>query len=149
VIHSNRRTSDVDAGANDRQNLPLLTSVVSNGGITTIQGNLNSKPNTTYRINFYSNAAVDPSGNGKGALFFNTASVSSDGSGNATINATFPDSLPSGRVITATATDPVGNTSQFSATDSSAAYGSLQFSVSSLKESGTQIFVFAFGSCLP
>jgi hypothetical protein len=46
---------------------------------------------------------------------------------------TFPVSLPSARVITATATDPSGNTSEFSAADPTGAAGSVQFSVSSLK----------------
>src|SRR5262249_33207705 len=38
-----------------------------------------------------------------------------------------------GRVITATATDPNGNTSEFSAADSTGATGSVQFTAASLK----------------
>src|SRR6185369_5300590 len=63
---------DADTGAHNLQNFPLLTSVSSNGSSTTIQGTLNSKPATTFRIDFYSNAAGDPSGNGEGALFLDT-----------------------------------------------------------------------------
>ena len=47
---------------------------------------------------------------------------------NATINASFPVALPTGRVITATATDPNGNTSEFSAGDGTGAIGQVQFS---------------------
>ena len=59
--------ADTDVGANDLQNFPLLTSVISSGGGTSIQGTLNSTPNTTFQIDFYSNAACDASGNGEGA----------------------------------------------------------------------------------
>ena len=125
--------NDVDTGANNLQNFPVITSVMTIGGNTTIQGSLNSTPNTAFQIDFYSNAALDPSGNGEGAQFFNTTSVNTDGSGNATINVTFPVALGSGRIITATATDPNGNTSEFSAGDATGATGNLQFTASSLQ----------------
>ena len=122
---------DPDAGPNNLQNFPVLTSVTSGGGNTTIQGTLNSTANTTFHIDFYSNAAVDGSGHGEGALFFNTTQVTTNASGNATINVTFPLALPAGRVITATATSPNGNTSEFSAADATGAAGTLQFAVAS------------------
>jgi len=93
---------------------------------------LKSIPNTSFDIDFYSNAAVDPSGNGEGAQFFGTSSVSTDGNGDATFNRTFPIGLTPGRVITATATDPNGNTSEFSAADGTGAAGSVQFSTNSI-----------------
>ncbi len=124
--------NDLDTGANTLQNFPVLTSVTTGGGNTTIQGSLNSTPNQTFQIDFYSSAALDPSGNGEGALFFNTTSVNTDANGNASINVTFPMSLAAGRIITATATNSAGNTSEFSATaDGSGATGSLQFSAAS------------------
>ena len=45
---------------------------------------------------------------------------------------TVPAVLPAGRVITATATDPNGNTSEFSATNSNGAAGSVQFTVGTM-----------------
>ncbi|HEX3248169.1 MAG TPA: Calx-beta domain-containing protein [Pyrinomonadaceae bacterium] len=125
--------ADSDAGANNLQNFPVLTSVVSVGNSTTIHGSLNSTPNTTFRIDFYSNAALDPSGNGEGALFFNTTSVTTDSNGDATIDVVFPVPLAAGRVVTSTATDPNGNTSEFSAGDVASASGNAQFSVSSMR----------------
>ncbi|HZI60435.1 MAG TPA: Calx-beta domain-containing protein [Pyrinomonadaceae bacterium] len=119
--------NDPDVGANNLQNFPVINTVSSNGSSTTILGSLNSTPNTTFQIDFYSNAAVDPSGHGEGALFFSTTSVTTNASGNASIDVTFPIALPSGRVISATATDPNGNTSEFSAAPASAAAGSVQF----------------------
>lgn len=121
--------NDADNGSNNLQNFPVLTSITSVGNNTTIQGSLNSTPNTTFQIDFYTSAALDSSGNGEGAQFFNTTSVTTDGSGNATINASFPVALGTGRVVTATATDPSGNTSEFSAGDATAGAGNVQFSV--------------------
>ncbi|HEX7333951.1 MAG TPA: SBBP repeat-containing protein [Pyrinomonadaceae bacterium] len=123
---------DGDTGPNQLQNFPVITSVTSASNSTTIQGSLKSIPNTTFDVDFYSNASVDPSGNGEGAQFFGTTSVNTDGNGDGTINVTFPIGLASGRVITATATDPNGNTSEFSAADAAGAVGSLHFSVNSI-----------------
>jgi hypothetical protein len=125
-------TNDSDSGPNQRQNFPLITSVLSTSNSTTIQGSLKSIPSTTFQIDFFSNVAVDPSGNGEGAQFFNTTSVNTDANGDATINVTVPVGLAAGRVITATATDPNGNTSEFSAADSSGTVGSVQFSIGSI-----------------
>ena len=122
-------SGDPDSGGNNRQNFPVLTSVTSAANSTTIQGTLNSTPNTTFQIDFYSSAALDQSGNGEGALFLGAAAITTDGSGNATINAVLPVALGAGRVVTATATDPNGNTSEFSAGDPTLAAGSLEFSV--------------------
>ena len=122
--------TDSDFGGNNLQNFPVLTSVSSSGGSTTIQGTLKSTPNFTFDIDFYSNAALDPSGNGEGALFFGTVQVTTNGNGDATINASIPSPLPAGRVITATATSSGGNTSEFSAGDPNAGTGSVQFNFS-------------------
>ena len=123
---------DTDSGANNLQNFPVITSVLSVGSSTTVQGNLNSTPNTTFQIDLYSNAVLDPFGFGEGALFFGTTAVTTDVNGHATINVTFPMPLVTGRAITATATDPNGNTSEFSAGDVSRATGSVQFRTSSI-----------------
>src|SRR4030095_11609972 len=93
---------------------------------TTIHGSLNSTPNKTFQIAFYSNAALDPSGNGEGALVFRTTAVTTTVNGDAPINVTFPLPLETGRVLTATATDPNGNTSEFSASDLTGSAGNLE-----------------------
>ena len=125
--------SDLDSGVNNLQNFPVITGVLSSSNSTIIQGTLKSLPGITFQIDFYSNAAVDPSGNGEGAVFFGTASVNTNANGDATINATIPAGLPAGRVITATATDPNGNTSEFSAADASGTAGSVQFTATSMQ----------------
>ncbi len=126
---------DADTGPNLQQNFPVLTSVVSIGESTRIQGTLNSTPNTTFEIDFYSNAACDGSGNGEGEKVFNVFNdnhpVTTDAGGNASIDITLPRAVPAARVLTATATDPQGNTSEFSPCDASNAVGSAEFSVDS------------------
>lgn len=106
---------DADTGANQRQNFPLLNPGVSDYVTTTITGTLNSKSNTTYTLEFFASAAADPSGFGEGGRFLGTATVTTNGSGNAVINLTLPAGVGAGEVVTATATDPLGNTSEFSA----------------------------------
>jgi photosystem II stability/assembly factor-like uncharacterized protein len=119
--------SDPDTGANNRQNFPVLSSVTSNGS-TTIVGSLNSKPGTAFVIDFYVNTACDDSGSGEGAQFFDSTNVTTDANGNASINFTSTQALPAGKVLVATATDPTGNTSEFSACDATTLTGSVQFS---------------------
>ena len=118
---------DADTGPNNLQNFPVITSVVSNAGQTTISGTLNSTPNTNFNIDFYSNATCDASGNGEGGKPFGTGVVSTDGNGNVSFNVIVPSPLPVGRVITATAIDPSGNTSEFSACNASQTMGGVHF----------------------
>jgi CSLREA domain-containing protein len=104
---------DGDTGPNGLQNFPVLTSASSNGVHTIVAGTLNSTANTTFRVEFFASPSCDASGNGEGRTFLGAASVTTDGSGNANINATFP--VGSTGVLTATATDPTNDTSEFSA----------------------------------
>src|SRR5207247_1831370 len=82
---------------------------------------------TTFRIELFSNDTCDPSGYGEGSgLFtpvlggqvggnFGIVMVTTDAAGNASFGpTTFSDSYVSS-VVTATATDAAGNTSEFSA----------------------------------
>jgi hypothetical protein len=106
---------DADDGANNLQNFPVITSVTPAGGSTTIQGTLNSKAAATYDVDFYRSGVCDASGNGEGSLFVGTTSVTTNASGDASFNVTLPFALSPGQVVTATATDSSGNTSEFSA----------------------------------
>ncbi|HMB03892.1 MAG TPA: right-handed parallel beta-helix repeat-containing protein, partial [Isosphaeraceae bacterium] len=110
-----RNDSSGHAGPNHFQNFPDLTSVDASGGTTTVTGTLNSAPSTTYTIQFFANAAADPSGFGQGQQFLGQLVVTTDGSGNASFSAVLTAPLQAGRFITATATDPGNNTSEFSA----------------------------------
>ncbi len=104
---------DTDSGGNDLQNFPDLTSAVSTGGTTTVTGTLTSASSTLYRVEFFSDAG-DPSGFGEGRFFLGSMDVMTDSSGTMNFTAVLPMAAAPGRVISATATDPSGNTSEFS-----------------------------------
>jgi hypothetical protein len=106
---------DVDTGPNNLQNYPVVTSVISDGGSTHVQGSLNSTPSTTFRVEFFDNSQCDPFGNGEGQTFIGSTNVMTDASCNAPINVNLPVNVQAGHVVTATATDPNNNTSEFSA----------------------------------
>jgi CSLREA domain-containing protein len=103
-------TNDPDTGSNNLQNFPVIESVID--GVIT--GTLNSESSKTYRIEFFSNTTCDSSDHGEGARFLGATSVTTDGSGNASFTAS-PPLVSFGDFVTATATDPNGNTSEFSA----------------------------------
>ena len=121
---------DTDTGPNNLQNFPELTSVAAVAGGTRIEGTLstlNSTPEKTFLVDFYSNVAgtlrfngnpypaCDASGYGEGETYLGTTSVTIDASGTRSFSYTIFTSLAAGAVVTATATDPDGNTSEFSA----------------------------------
>ena len=104
---------DADTGANDLQNFPVIETVSSSGGMTNITGRVNSAASTTYRIEFFANDAIDPSSYGEGQIFLGFKNVTTSASGNANFTAMVPQ-IAAGQRVTATATDPNGNTSEFS-----------------------------------
>ncbi len=103
---------DADPGSNALQNYPELSLVVSSGN-TRILGSLNSTPATAFTLDFYASDNCDDSGHGEGQTYIGTASVTTNNQGDAGFYVTFPE-VPVGRAIVATATDPDGNTSEFS-----------------------------------
>ena len=99
---------DVDTGPNNLQNAPALTIVEDDQIMVT----LSSRPSTPYEVEFFSNTVCDASGFGEGEEFLASMMVTTDTMGVVTFMApvqSFPD-----RAVTATATDPEGNTSEFS-----------------------------------
>ena len=106
--------SDQDIGNNQLQNFPDLTSVTP-GASTTISGRLSSNANTTYTIDFYENSSCDPSGHGEGSAHIGSTQVTTDGAGNASWTHTVSPTVAPGGLVTTTATDPSGSTSELSA----------------------------------
>ena len=99
---------------NQLQSYPILSPAVVAGTSTTLAGTLTSAPYTTYTIQFFSNPAADPSGYGQGQTYLGSTTVTTDASGNASFTLTIDIAVPTGQVVSATATDPNGNTSEFS-----------------------------------
>jgi hypothetical protein len=106
---------DGDSGSNDLQNFPVLSSV-SYGASTTVVGLLNSTPATTFQIDFYANPACTdfPRDFIQGETYLGSTEVTTDGAGNAALDVTTLPAVASGSLISMTATDPAGNTSEFS-----------------------------------
>ncbi len=105
---------DADTGANNLQNYPVITSAPISAGVAAISGTLNSTPNTTFRIEFFAGSGCDASGFGEGRTFIGTTDKTTDANGDVSFG---PLSfiVPAGQAeITTTATDAVGNTSEFS-----------------------------------
>src|SRR5262249_52043088 len=71
-------------------------------------------PNSIFTLDFYSNTERDPSGLSEGQTYWGAGSVTTDAAGDASFNITLPVATQEGRYITATATDPMNNTSEFS-----------------------------------
>ena len=106
---------DGDTGANNLQNFPVLTSAVTGGGTITIGGTLDSAASTAFRVELFANTACDPSGHGEGETFLGAATATTDAGGIATFSVGLTKAVAAGQSITATATDPNNNTSEFSA----------------------------------
>jgi hypothetical protein len=104
----------VHAGPNNYQDFPVPASASSIAGVTTIQGTLHGAANSTFTVEFFASPSGDPSGYGQGQEFLGSASVTTDASGNANFTAVFTASIAHGWVVSATATDTNGNTSEFS-----------------------------------
>ena len=111
---------DGDVGPNNLQNFPVITSATRNGNNFFIEGTLNSTANTTFTLDFYSNPACDSSGYGEGQTYLASATVITgsncvaDFTGANRIMFTSSVTVPAGQIITSTATDLAGNTSEFS-----------------------------------
>jgi uncharacterized repeat protein (TIGR01451 family) len=104
---------DSDNGENNLQNYPVLTSASSTGGSLMISGTLFDDPNSTYTVDFYTNPSIDPSGHGEGEYYLGSTVVTTDGNGNGSFSASFGSDLRR-PFISATATDSIGDTSEFS-----------------------------------
>jgi len=136
VTPNDNNTGDADTGANNLQNFPVITSVVSNGGTTTIKGTLDSAFSTQFRLEFFSNTAPNASGFGEGQTFLGSVNLVTDASGKAGFTFNVPTANVVGGSFSATATDPAGNTSEFAASASGvvSSPGTLQFSTNSITQ---------------
>lgn len=109
---------DADSGVNDLQNFPVLKSAISNTGTTIVKGKLNSKPNTSYRIEIFVGTLCDGSGYGEATTYLGAVKVKTNAQGSASFIYTKSINLGTGGAVTATATQRVKhkltNTSEIS-----------------------------------
>jgi len=95
---------------NGYQNFPVLTLAAA----TTLKGTLNGAAGTTYTIQVFASPTADPSGYGQGRWYLESFKVTTNAAGNASFTETLTTPFSNGQFATATATDPSGNTSEFS-----------------------------------
>lgn len=107
-------SGDADTGPNNLQNYPVISFFEDTGSGIHMTGTLASEASKTYTLEFFKNDAVDATGYGEGQYFLGSAVVTTDPSGNASFDVTFPGTFLPGNSLSATATDPLGNTSEFS-----------------------------------
>lgn len=105
---------DSDSGPNILQNFPIITSASFGGGNVTLSGTLNSTASTSFRLEFFSIAICDSSGNGEGQIFLGSTNVTTAANCNTSFGPLIFPLAPGQTSMTATATDPNGNTSEFS-----------------------------------
>jgi Calx-beta domain/IPTL-CTERM motif len=139
---------DADTGANNFQNYPVLTAASVNAGSATISGTLNSAAGTNFRVEFFASAVCEPFNlsHGEGQSFIGFANVATDAGGNASFGPVL-FAAPAGQaVITATATDPLNNTSEFSVCVAATAPPLPSLSINNVSanegDSGTTPFAF-------
>jgi titin len=107
--------NDTDTGPNDLLNFPVLASAVLAGGDLLVTGSINTEQGKTLRIEFFASPTADPSGHGEGQTYLGFVTVEMGTENTVNFSQTLAGSgvLP-GQVITATTTDELGNTSEFS-----------------------------------
>jgi hypothetical protein len=114
-VTANDPNCDDDNGGNTSQNFPVITSAKRSGSNVTLSGTLDTSCCTTYRLEFFSSAAADPSDSGEGEKFLGSMDVTPP----TCISSFGPFAFPitSGQTfVSVTATDVrSGNTSEFSA----------------------------------
>jgi hypothetical protein len=107
---------DTDDGPNHLQNCPVLTDVTTSLAGITLQGFLSSAPNTSYTVEFFANDICEASQFCEGQTFIGSTNLTTDASGTNVFSVTYAGAGVSSRFqASATATDPAGNTSEFSA----------------------------------
>ena len=131
------------SGPNNYQNYPVLTSAVTNGATnqSEITGTLNAAPSTNFIIQFFANPTRNESSYGEGEIYLGQTTVATDSNSNAAIDYVFTGSIPSGYSVSATATDPSGDTSEFAKDISSQAEVAVSIAASAQPSTGTTTYV--------
>ena len=108
---------DGDTGSNLLQNFPLISSVDYGAADLTVHGILKSTPNTTFDIDVFESPSCTPRPRQllQSAYYLGSTQITTDGAGDAPFDIVMNDAnAPLHPPISLTATDPSGNTSEFS-----------------------------------
>ncbi len=103
---------DTDTGPSGYQNFPTVALALT--GSAELEGTFEGAADATFTLEFFSSDECSATGHGEGQRFLGATTVDTDGSGVATFAASLDGPASPGDAVTATATDPDGNTSEFS-----------------------------------
>ena len=104
--------SDPGPSPNASQNYPVISGVDT--ATNTISGTLHSTPSASFEIDLFADgASCDTSGFGQGNTYLGSTTLTTNGAGDGSFNFASPTGV-TGQTVTATATDPSGNSSEFS-----------------------------------
>ena len=146
---------DADTGVNMLQNFPVISAVTRDTTSTTVTGGLNSTPSTAFTLQFF---AASSESIAQGETLLGTETVNTSSTGNAFFDFTFPVAISTDEVVTATATDPDGNTSEFFPQDGTAQFANLStrgnvgtgdnVMIAGFIKSGSKLLIRALGPSL-
>ena len=102
---TNDPAPDVDAGANNNLNFPVVTNALQ--GSTAVQGFFISGRSQPYTLEFFASPVTN-----EGQVFLGRTNLALDASGTGNFSFVFSTSAPTGWVVSATATDTNGLTSE-------------------------------------
>ena len=105
---------DPDQGANELQNYPVLFAPTTSGNGRVVTGYIRTEPSANITLDFYASSDADPSGYGEGKDYIGTTQIRTNANGFAGIDFRTDPVPVNDPFITATATDDLGNTSEFS-----------------------------------
>jgi len=129
---------DVDTGPNDLQNTPVITRARFSGGMTTIDGFLDSAPSASYKVQLFSSPVADPSGFGEGQTYLTEIALTTNASGSAPFTTTVPGNVESLSATAIRQTSPF-NTSEFSAAFFNPGEASLAGTLLAARGTGTRV----------
>ncbi len=118
--------------ANQAVAAPALVFTPGTGGSGTLKISLTESPNTSYVVEVFSNPSAQSLALAQGETFVKDVTITTDGTGSGSSSLTLPTGF-----YTATATDPSGNTSQFSSAVGSVTLPSSTTTVSSSQNPST------------
>ena len=93
---------------------PVFSLAFSTLDSLRLEGTFNGAADANFRLEFFTNSECDPDGSGEGQTYIGYADVTTGSAGSVTFSHSIGGDYPSGTIITATATDALGNTSAFS-----------------------------------
>jgi hypothetical protein len=103
------------SGPNNFQNFPVLTAATCSNGSVSIQGTITTSTGSGHVVvEFFANEVCNPSGFGEGQEYLGFTNLTVDVSSNTAFDVAISEASFHGLLITATATDDSGNTSEFS-----------------------------------